>query len=143
MGERVYAMENGFLPWGNLRVPVELESTCGANLGWGRAEEGRKEKKEEKAYFTYSIHCQTLLMRPPTQNTKWIFWIFILEFERTQKPRGLLRVPPKLRHQKKVTFYQEKTNLCATVAVRAWFGPAPHIRGAHTHAVPAVVRLTP
>ena len=43
---------------------------------------------------------------------------------------------------KKVTFFQEKTNLCATVAVRVWFGPAPHIRGAHTHAVPAVVRLT-
>ena len=39
-GERIYAMENGFLPWRNLRVPVEkLESTCGANLGWGRAEE--------------------------------------------------------------------------------------------------------
>ena len=40
------------MPWRNLRVSVELESTCGANLGWGRAEEGRKEKKEEKAYCT-------------------------------------------------------------------------------------------
>ena len=51
-GERIYAMENGFLPWRNLRVPVEkLESTCGANLGWGRAEEtwaGAGQKKEEK-----------------------------------------------------------------------------------------------
>ena len=26
---------------------------------------------------------------------------------------------------------------------RAWFGPAPHVRGAYTHAVPAVVRLCP
>ena len=26
---------------------------------------------------------------------------------------------------------------------RAWFGPAPHVRGACTRAVPAVVRLTP
>ena len=42
------------MPWRNLRVPVgKLEGTyCGANLGWGRAEEGRKEKKEKKACFT-------------------------------------------------------------------------------------------
>ena len=46
-------------------------------------------------------------------------------------------------HIKKATYLQEKYNLCATVAVRAWFGPAPHVRGAHDRAVPAVVRLTP
>ena len=54
--------------------------------------------------------------------------------------KELLRVP--VRHQIKPTFNQEKPQPCATVAVRAWFGPAPHIRGAHTHAVPAVIRLT-
>ena len=36
------------MPWRDLRVPVELESTCGANLGWGRAEEGRKREKRKK-----------------------------------------------------------------------------------------------
>ena len=32
------AMGDGFVPWRCLKVPVELEGTCGANLGWGRAE---------------------------------------------------------------------------------------------------------
>ena len=31
----------------------KLEGTCGANLGWGRAEKGEKEKKEKKPYFTF------------------------------------------------------------------------------------------
>ena len=54
----------------------------------------------------------------------------------------LPRVPPKLSHQISAFSQRKKTNLCATVAVRAWFGPAPHVGGARTHAVPAVVRLT-
>ena len=51
------AMGDGFVPWRCLKVPVELEGTCGANLGWGRAEEGRKREKEEKAYFTVPLDC--------------------------------------------------------------------------------------
>ena len=39
------------MPWRNLRVPVELESTCGANLGWGRAEGGRKREKRKESLF--------------------------------------------------------------------------------------------
>jgi hypothetical protein len=52
-GGRVYAvaMGSGFVPWRNLRVPVELESTCGANLGWGRAEGGRKREKRKESLF--------------------------------------------------------------------------------------------
>ena len=48
-------MGDGFEPWRCLKVPVELGGTCGANLGWGRAEEGRKREKEEKAYFTVPV----------------------------------------------------------------------------------------
>ena len=58
--------------------------------------------------------------------------------------RLLLRVPPKAA-PKNPNFLQEPpppTPPCATVAVRAWFGPTPHIRGTHTHAVPEVARLT-
>ena len=57
VGGRVYAMGDGFMPWRDLKVPVELEGTCGANLGWGRAEEGRKRGKEEKAHFTVPLDC--------------------------------------------------------------------------------------
>ena len=63
-GERIYAMRMDFCRGENLRVPVEkLESTCGANLGWGRAEETwagagqkkeeKRKKKKEKAYCTF------------------------------------------------------------------------------------------
>ena len=51
------AMGDGFVPWRCVKVPVELEGTCGANLGWGRAEERRKREKEEKAYFTVPLDC--------------------------------------------------------------------------------------
>ena len=59
----------------------------------------------------------------------------------------LSSVPLPLFFPQRLAFSQKpateaKHQPCATVAVRAWFGPAPHIRGAHTHAVPAVVRLT-
>jgi len=37
----------------------KLEGTCGANLGWGRAEKGRKEKKEKRKeslfYSTFGV----------------------------------------------------------------------------------------
>jgi capsule polysaccharide export protein KpsC/LpsZ len=36
------------MPWRNLRVPVEFESTCGANLGWGRAGGRKREKKRKR-----------------------------------------------------------------------------------------------
>ena len=34
-------------------MPVEkLEGTCGANLGWGRAERGRKKKRKESRFYS-------------------------------------------------------------------------------------------
>ena len=45
------------MPWRDLRVPVELESTCGANLGWGRARRKKKRKKRnsKKAYYCFRV----------------------------------------------------------------------------------------
>ena len=40
VGERVYAMEK------LVGAVGKLEGACGANLGWGRAEEGRKKKRK-------------------------------------------------------------------------------------------------
>ena len=57
-----------------------------------------------------------------------------------------LRTAPKLTHpmqhamQVKCKLKLTKTLNCGCDG--AWFGPAPHVRGAHAHAVPAVVRLS-
>ena len=57
----------------------------------------------------------------------------------------VLRVPPKLLFyiKHKSLFPKKKPTVRNCDCNRAWFGPAPHVRGAYTHAVPAVVRLCP